>query len=169
MFFNPIKERHRLRKEINRLLSKGTSNIYLKVTIEKKKPIQNSVFKSLKRLSPGQFLWSSNSRRYHWIVKLLVATSKSEVWKQNFACPFYHFYLERKWRFNPVKDGFFRGCSRIGGGGGEGGESPILPKICHTFPTIMKLDTVIPQLKIYKSCDTSHELCWHKHFFTGLS
>ena len=34
MFFNSIKERNRLRKEINRLLSKGMSNIYLKVAIE---------------------------------------------------------------------------------------------------------------------------------------
>ena len=34
MFFNSIKEINRLRKEINRLLSKGMSNIYLKVTIE---------------------------------------------------------------------------------------------------------------------------------------
>ena len=31
---NSVKEINRLRKEINRLLSKGTSNIYLKVTIE---------------------------------------------------------------------------------------------------------------------------------------
>ena len=34
MFFNLIKEINRLRKEINSLLSKGMSNIYLKVTIE---------------------------------------------------------------------------------------------------------------------------------------
>ena len=34
MFFNSIKVTNRLRKEINRLLSKGMSNIYLKVTIE---------------------------------------------------------------------------------------------------------------------------------------
>ena len=34
MFFNSIKEINRLRKEINSLLSKGMSNIYLKVTIE---------------------------------------------------------------------------------------------------------------------------------------
>ena len=32
--FNSIKEINRLRKEINRLLSKEMSNIYLKVTIE---------------------------------------------------------------------------------------------------------------------------------------
>ena len=36
MFFNSNKEVNRLRKEINRLLSKGMSNIYLKVTIKKK-------------------------------------------------------------------------------------------------------------------------------------
>ena len=36
MFLNSIKEIIMLRKEINRLLSKVMSNIYLKVTIEKK-------------------------------------------------------------------------------------------------------------------------------------
>ena len=34
-FFNSIKEIDMLKKEINWLLSKGMSNIYLKVTIEK--------------------------------------------------------------------------------------------------------------------------------------
>ena len=34
MFLNSIKESNGLRKEINRLLSKGISIIYLKVTIE---------------------------------------------------------------------------------------------------------------------------------------
>ena len=33
---NSIKEKNRLRKEINRSLSKGISNIYLKLTIEEK-------------------------------------------------------------------------------------------------------------------------------------
>ena len=36
MFFNSVKEIIRLRKEVNRLLSKEISNIYLKITIEKK-------------------------------------------------------------------------------------------------------------------------------------
>ena len=36
LFFNTNEEINRLRKEISRLLSKGISNIYLKVTIEKK-------------------------------------------------------------------------------------------------------------------------------------
>ena len=36
MFFSSIEEINMLLKEINRLLSKGRSNMYLKVTIEKK-------------------------------------------------------------------------------------------------------------------------------------
>ena len=43
--FNSIKEINRLRKEINRLLSKGMSNIYLKVTIETFLKLRFSGFK----------------------------------------------------------------------------------------------------------------------------
>ena len=42
---------------------------------------------------------------------------------------------------NPIQDGHFRGCSRMGG------KKAPLPKICHTYPTIMKLGTVIPYVK----------------------
>ena len=45
MFFNSIKETNRLRKEINRLLSKGMSNIYFKVTIETFSKLRFSGFK----------------------------------------------------------------------------------------------------------------------------
>ena len=83
MFFNSIKEKNRLRKEINRLISKGMPNVYLKVTIEKSWRSQNFDFRNLKDLLPGQFLGSSNSSRYHWNLKLLVATWKSEIWKEN--------------------------------------------------------------------------------------
>ena len=48
MFFNSIKEINRLRKEINRSLSKGMSNIYLKVTIDKNWRSQNFDFLRLK-------------------------------------------------------------------------------------------------------------------------
>ena len=41
--------------EINRLITKGMSNIYLKVTIEKNRHSQNFDFLSLKNLSQGQF------------------------------------------------------------------------------------------------------------------
>ena len=50
MFFNSVKEINGLRKEVNELLSKGTSNTYLKVTIEKKWRSQNLDFLSLKTL-----------------------------------------------------------------------------------------------------------------------
>ena len=49
MFFSSI-------KEINRLISKGMSNIYLKVTIEKNWRSRNFDFVSSKNVSPGQFL-----------------------------------------------------------------------------------------------------------------
>ena len=39
---------------------------------------------------------------------------------------------------NPIQDGHFRGCSRMGGGA----KRPPLLKICHTYPTMMKLGTV---------------------------
>ena len=46
---------------------------------------------------------------------------------------------------------------------------PPLPEIFRTYPTMMKLGTVLPYLrktqKIYKSLDTSLEFCWHQHFF----
>ena len=48
--------------------------------------------------------------------------------------------------FNPIQDGVFRGCSRIGQGW-VGAKRPTLSKICHTYPTMMKLGAVIPYLK----------------------
>ena len=69
MVFNSIKEIQTLRKEMNRLLNEGMSNICLKVAIEKRWRTQNfntleySVFNSsILSSSPGQFLGSSNSR-----------------------------------------------------------------------------------------------------------
>ena len=53
---------------------------------------------------------------------------------------------------NPIQDGPFRGCSRMGG------PKKTLPKISHTYPTMMKLDILISYLKkiqkIQKSRDT---------------
>ena len=57
--------------------------------------------------------------------------------------------------FNPVQDGPFQGCSRMGGGGGgQKGPPPPppphkrpQPTIGHTYPAHMKLGTVIPYLK----------------------
>ena len=53
----------------------------------------------------------------------------------------------------------------FGAAHGWGGEipPPPLPKTCHTYPTMIKLGTVIPYLKktqkLYKSRDTSLEFC----------
>ena len=66
---------------------------------------------------------------------------------------------------NSIQDGLFRGCSRMG----VGKKGP-LPKICHTYPTMMKLATVIPYLKkiqkIYESRDTPPDFYRHQ-IFTG--
>ena len=68
--------------------------------------------------------------------------------------------------FSPIQDGSFWGCSRMGGGT-KG--SPV-PKIFYTYPTMMKLGTVIPYIKktqkIYESRDTPLEFCWYQRFFT---
>ena len=44
MFLIQSKEANSLRKEINMLLSKGMSNIYLKCTIEKNDVLKTSIF-----------------------------------------------------------------------------------------------------------------------------
>ena len=53
----------------------------------------------LKCSSPDQFLGSSNSPRYHWILKLLVATWRSVIWNQNFVWLFYYFDFGRNYDF----------------------------------------------------------------------
>ena len=71
---------------------------------------------------------------------------------------------QRAWFINPTQDGPFWGCSRMGS------KNSPLPKICHTYTTMIKYGTVIPYLKkiqkIYESHDTLFEFCWHQHFFT---
>ena len=52
---NSIKEINRLRKEINILLSRGMSNVYLKITIEKNLRSQNFDFLSLNNFSQVSF------------------------------------------------------------------------------------------------------------------
>ena len=49
--------------------------------------------------------------------------------------------LSVKMDLNPIQDGLFRSCSWMGDQKGP------LPKMCYAYPTMMKLDTVIPYLK----------------------
>ena len=53
---------------------------------------------------------------------------------------------------NPIQDGLFPGCSRMWGGEGGGAFWFPLPKIRHTYPTMMKLGTVIPYLRKMQKC-----------------
>ena len=77
--------------------------------------------------------------------------------------------------FEISKNTFFtKHLGTTASGVGEGPESVPPPKICHTYPTMMKLGTLIPYLKkirkIHKSRDTRDtplEFCWHQHFFIG--
>ena len=59
--------------------------------------------------------------------------------------------------FNPLQDGPFRAAHE------RGAKKVPLPKICHIYPTMMKLDTVIPYLKkiqkVYRSRDIPLEFC----------
>ena len=59
---------------------------------------------------------------------------------------------------NPIQDGLFWGSSRMGGN-----KKAPLPKICYTYPTIMKLGTVTPYpkkiRKINESRDTPLDFC----------
>ena len=65
--------------------------------------------------------------------------------------------------------GFFEAAH--GWGGGVRVKRSPFPKICHTYPIMMKLGTVIPYLmktpQKYESRDTPLELCWHQDFFIG--
>ena len=71
------------------------SNIYLKVTIETFSKLQFSEFKTI-----------CYKVRYHWILKFVVATLKSEVWKQNCVLLFYCFNFDRNYEVLKPKNSF---------------------------------------------------------------
>ena len=54
-------------------------------------------FSVFKKFVTRSVLGSSKSRRYHWILKLLVSTQKSDVWEQNCLRLFYYFNFERSY------------------------------------------------------------------------
>ena len=74
------------------------SNTYLKLTFSKLR------FSKLKNLWLGQFLGSSNSSRYHWIYKILVAVWLSEVWEQNCVWLCSYFNFERNYDVSKSKN-----------------------------------------------------------------
>ena len=80
MFFFSVKEINRLKKEINRLLSKGMLNICLKVTIESFSKLRISRFKKFVTRSVfGKLQFTQIS----WNFKVSCCILKSDVCKQN--------------------------------------------------------------------------------------
>ena len=80
MFFNSIKEINWLRNEINRLLSRGMSNIYLKVTIKIFSKLQFSGFKKFVTRS----VWEALTHAYiiefqNFLLQLIKQTSGSKT------------------------------------------------------------------------------------------
>ena len=57
--------------------------------------------------------------------------------------------------------------------GWEAKKKKTLPKMCHTYPIMMKLGTLIPYLKKfqkpYKSHDVQLEFCCRQHFLPKIS
>ena len=77
-----------------RLRLKRMSSIYLKGTTEmSSKP----GFPGFKIRVTGSLLGSSNSCRYHWLLKLFAATYKSNIWEQNCMWLFYYSNFERSY------------------------------------------------------------------------
>ena len=86
------------------------------------------------------------------------------VYKQNWLNNTTWNSLTNIFSVNHIQVGCFRGCSRIGV------QKFPLPTTCHTYPTMMKLSTVIPHLtkiqNTYNSRDTPIKFCWYQYFFT---
>ena len=47
-----------------------------------------------KNSSPGQLLGCFSSRRYHWLLVILVSTQRLEIWDQKYMWLFYYFSFE---------------------------------------------------------------------------
>ena len=69
-------------KEINKLMTKECQIFTFTLLLRKTDVLKYRFFNLKKKSSPSEFLGSFNSRRYHWILKILVPTLKSEVWDQ---------------------------------------------------------------------------------------
>ena len=91
---------------------------------------------------------------HQWKITFCLRLYLSFLWKHSLTYAWCVGLQEAGTIFNPIKDGPLQGCSWMGGA-----KMPTLPKICHTYPTMMKFGTVIPHLKkiqkIYKLRDTS--------------
>ena len=106
---------------------------------------------------------NKNNLRYSSNVTYSLFQNSDSSFRQFHILSTYLLWAQEIW-VNPIEDGLFPGCSRM-----RGWEKSTFLKFCHTYPIIMKLDTVAPYLKTiqkaYKSSYTFLEFCWHQHFF----
>ena len=89
MLFNSTKETNRLRKEIGKLLNKGMSNIYLKVTIETFPKLRFSGFKT--------FVTRPVFREHVQLRQICLLQLENQVWEQNCVWLVYYFNFERNY------------------------------------------------------------------------
>ena len=77
----------------------------------------------------------------------------------------YHQYFRKLQALTLFRMGIFTAAYRWGP------KKDSLPKIFHTYPTKIKLGTVVPDLKktqkIYELRDTPLKVFWHQQFFIG--
>ena len=100
MFFNLNKEINRSRIEINRLLGKRMSNIYLKVTTETFSKLWFSGFKKFATMS---VLGGLQLTQILLNFKTSCCNLKSGVWKQNCMWLFYYFDFKRCYNLLKLK------------------------------------------------------------------
>ena len=91
MFFNSIKEINRLRKEIFRLLDKGMSNIYLKVTIEKSGILKTSLSK-VKKICLQVSFWGAPTNADIEFSNFLLQLKNQKAGSKN-VCGFSIFFI----------------------------------------------------------------------------
>ena len=125
-----------------------------------------SVYVSVAQGSEYVWIWLNNTlwqdSEYAW----LTFHSCKYAWAQNMV----RFWMNTRglhrvlnmsnWSWiclKPIQDGHFGAAH-----GRRGAKKAPFPKICHTYPTMLKLGTVIPDLKKI----TPSDFCWHQHFFT---
>ena len=95
MLFNSVKEINGLRKERNRWLSKSMTNIYLKVTVNRKWRTQNFDFKSLKSLSSNQIFWELQLTQISLNFQTSCCNLKIRALGAKLCVAWYYFYFER--------------------------------------------------------------------------
>ena len=93
-------------------------------------------------------------------------TNLSLLFFQNLRDVYFSLHKLTIYYFRYNFDSIQESCSRME----AGAKRSRLAKICHTYPAMMKLGTIMPYLrkiqKIYESRDTTICFCRHQHFFT---